>query len=147
MPSTLNVCDLCLKRLKGGVAGRGLALPPHPRHHTGMDTSTTPSISPALEPETMMALTLRYVEDHEVVADRYLRALLRHLMIDLYPRDAFRLVRDIVTESTNDIVDFEGEEAASRVDVALRRLIDHAEADEADEAFMAELTERAEWGL
>lgn len=110
----------------------------------GMDTSTTPRISPVLEPETMTALMLRYVEDREVVADQYLRALLRFLMVDLYPRDAFKLVRDIVTESANDIRELEGEGAASRIDVALRQLIDHAEADE---AFMAELTKRAEWGL
>lgn len=73
-------------------------------------------------------------------ANLYLRALLRFFMIDLYPRDAFKLVRDILTETTNNIRDFEGEEAASRIDVALRRLIDRAEDDE---AFMAELTE---WG-
>lgn len=108
-----------------------------------MDTSNTPPISPALEPETMMALTLRYVEDREGVADQYLRALLRFLMIDLYPHDAFKLVRNIVTEVTNDVRGFEGEEVGSRVDVALRQLIDRAEADE---AFMAELTKRAEWG-
>ena len=78
---------------------------------------------------------------HEEVADQYLRALLRFFMVDLYPRDAFELVRGFVTEATNDIRDFEGEEVASRIDAALRRLIDRAEADE---AFMAELTERAE---
>lgn len=89
----------------------------------------------------MMALTLRYVEDNEAVADQYLRALLRFFMINLYPRDAFRLARDIVTEVTNDIGTFEGEEAASRIDVALRQLISRAEDDE---AFMAELTKRAE---
>lgn len=108
-----------------------------------MDTSTTPHISPALEPETMTALMLRYVDDHEAVADQYLRALLRFFMVDLYPRDAFKLVRNIIIEVTNDIRDFEGEETASRIDAALRQLIDHAEADE---AFMAELTKRAEWG-
>lgn len=91
----------------------------------------------------MMALMLRYIEGYEAVADQYLRALLRSLMVDLYPRDAFKLARDIVTEVTNDIGIFEDEEVASRIDVALRRLIDHAEADE---AFMAELTKRAEWG-
>ena len=62
---------------------------------------------------------------------------------DLSAYDAFRLARDIVTESTNDVRDFEGEEVASRIDVALRRLIDRAEADE---AFVAEVTKRAEWG-
>lgn len=91
----------------------------------------------------MVALMLRYVEGREEVADRYLRALLRFFMVDLYPRDAFKLVHDFITESTNDIRDFEGEEEASRINTALRRLIDRAEADE---AFMAELTKRAEWG-
>lgn len=109
-----------------------------------MDTSTTPSISPVLEPETRIALALRYVEDHEAVADQYLHALLRFFMVDLYPRDALRLVRDIITECTNDIRNFEGEETADRVDVALRQLLDRAEADE---AFMAELAELAEWGI
>ena len=108
---------------------------------TGMDTTTTPHISPALEPETMMALTLRYVEDNEAAADQYLRAMLRLFMFDLYPDEGFQLVRDFVTESTNDIREFEGEEEASRIDVALRRLIDQAEADG---AFMAELTELAD---
>ena len=122
---------------------RRLVLLAGPCHHTGMDTSTTPHISPALEPETMMALTLRYVEDHEAVADQYLHALLRFFMVDLSPHDAFTLVRNFITESTNDIRDFEGEEVASRVDAALRQLIDNAEADE---AFMAELTKLAEWG-
>ena len=91
----------------------------------------------------MMALTLRYVEDREAIADQYLRALLRFFMVDLYPRDAFKLVHDFITESANDIRDFEGEEAASQIDTALRQLIDRAEADE---AFMAELRKRAEWG-
>lgn len=91
----------------------------------------------------MMALTLRYVGDHEAIADQYLRALLRFFMVDLYPRDAFKLVRDFITESTNDIGDFEGAEVASRIDAALRQLIDRAEADE---TFMAELAKRAEWG-
>lgn len=90
-----------------------------------------------------MALTLRYVEEREAVADQYLRALLRFFMVDLYPRDAFKLVRGFITESANDIRDLEGEETASRVDAALRQLIDRAEADK---AFMAELTKRAEWG-
>ena len=92
----------------------------------------------------MMALTLRYVEDNEEVADQYLRALLRFFMVDLYPRDAFKLVHTFTTESTNDIRDLEGEGAASRIDAALRQLIDRAEADE---AFMAELAKRAEWGI
>ena len=74
----------------------------------GMNTSDTPHISPKLEPETMMALTLRYVEDDEAVADQYLRAMLRLFMFDLYSHQAFQLMRDIVTESTNDIGNFEG---------------------------------------
>lgn len=108
-----------------------------------MDATTAPHISPALEPETMTALMLRYVEDHEVIANQYLRALLRFFMVDLYPRNAFKLVRSFITESTNDIRDLEGEEVASRIDAALRQLINRAEADE---AFMVELTKRAEWG-
>jgi hypothetical protein len=117
-----------------------LALPPHLRHTVGMDTSTAPHISPTLEPETMMALTLRYVEDNEEAADQYLRAMLRLFMFDLYPDEGFQLVRDFAAESTNDIRNFEGVEAASRIGVALRQLINHAEDDE---AFMAELTELA----
>ena len=89
----------------------------------------------------MMALTLRYVEDHEEVADQYLRSTLRFFMFDLYPHEAFELVRTFITETTNDIREFEGEEVASRIDVALRRLIDRVEADG---AFMAELAERAD---
>lgn len=91
----------------------------------------------------MMALMLRYVEGQEAVADQYLRALLRSFMVDLYPRDAFKLVRTFITEVTNDIGIFEEEGTASRIDVALRRMVDRAEADE---AFMVELTKRAEWG-
>lgn len=124
----------------GRLLRRRLALPPRPCHHGGMDTSTAPHISPALEPETMMALTLRYAEDREEVADQYLRAMLRLFMFDLYPDEGFQLVRDFTTESTNDIRNFEGAETASRINVALRRLIDRAEADG---AFMAELTELA----
>lgn len=92
----------------------------------------------------MMALMLRYVEGHEEVAYQYLRALVLRFTADLSAPDALRLARDIVTEATNDIRDFEGEEVASRIDVALRRLIDRVEADE---PFMAELTKRAEWGI
>ena len=103
-----------------------------------MDTSTAPHISSALEPETMMALTLRYVEDREEVADQYLRAMLRLFMFDLYPDEGFQLVRDFAVESTNDIREFESAETASRINVALRRLIDRAEADA---AFMVELDE------
>lgn len=97
-----------------------------------MDTSTTPRISPALEPETMMALMLRYVEGQEEVAYLYARALVRRFTSDLSVHDALRLARDIVTEVTNDIRTFEDEEVASRVDVALRRLIDRVEAELAD---------------
>ena len=53
--------------------------------------------------------------------------------------DAVRLARDIVTEATNDVRDFEGEEVADRINVALRRLLDRVEADQ---AFMTEL---ADW--
>lgn len=105
-----------------------------------MDISTLLYVSPTSVPETMTALMLRYVEEHEATADRYLRATLRSFMFDLYPHEAFELVRTFVTETASEIRDFEGEEAASRIDVALRRLIDRAEADE---AFMAELTELA----
>lgn len=97
-----------------------------------MDTSTTPCISPALEPETMMALMLRYVEDHEEAAYQYARALVRRFTADLSVHDALRLTRDIVTETTNDIGELEGEEEASRIDAALRRLIDRVEAELAD---------------
>lgn len=103
-----------------------------------MDTSTTPHISPALEPETMTTLMLRYVEGYEEVAYQYARALVRHLTADPSTHDALRLAHDIVTEIANDIRDFEGEEVASRTDAALRQLLDRAEADE---AFMAELTD------
>lgn len=97
-----------------------------------MDTSTTPYISPVLGPETMTALALRYVEGYEEVAYQYARALVRRLTADLSVHDALRLARDIVTEVTNDIRDLEGEEAASRIDVALRRMIDRVEAELAD---------------
>lgn len=80
----------------------------------------------------MMALMLRYVENHEDVAYQYAHALVSFFTIDLDIPEAVQLTRDIVTESTNDIRDFEGEEAASRIDVALRRLIDHVEAELAD---------------
>lgn len=98
----------------------------------GMDTSTTPRISPALEPETMMALMLRYVEDNEEVAYQYARALVRRLSADLSTHDALRLARDIVTESVNDIRAFEGEEVASRINAALRQLLRRVEAELAD---------------
>ena len=106
-----------------------------------MDTSTTPYISPVLEPETMTALMLRYAEGREEVAYQYVRALVRRFTADLSAHDALRLARDIIIEVTNDIRDFEGEGVASRIDVALRRLLDRVEADE---AFMAELTKLAE---
>lgn len=85
----------------------------------------------------MLALTLRYAEDNEEAADRYLRAALRFFMFDLYPHEAFELVRTFTTDTTDNIRDLEGEEVASRIGAALRRLIDRAEADE---TFMAELT-------
>ena len=86
----------------------------------------------------MTALMLRYVEGQEEVAYQYARALVRRLTADLSAYDALRLARDIVTEVTNDIVIFEDEDTADRVDAALRQTIDRVEADE---AFMAELTE------
>lgn len=97
-----------------------------------MDTSPTPYISPVLEPETMTALTLRYIEGQEEVAYLYAHALVRRFTADLSVHDALRLARDIVTETTNDIRIFEEEETASRIDVALRRLIDRVEAELAD---------------
>lgn len=75
---------------------------------------------------------LRYAEDHEEVAYQYAHALVTFFTIDLDVPEALQLTRDIVTESTNDIRNFEGEAAASRIDVALRRLIDHIEAELAD---------------
>lgn len=98
----------------------------------GMDTSTTPYISPVLEPETMTALILRYVEGYEEVAYQYARALVRRFTADLSVHDALRLARDIITEVTNDIGIFEDEEKASRIDVALRQLIDRVEAELTD---------------
>lgn len=80
----------------------------------------------------MTALTLRYVEGQEEVAYQYARALVRRLTADLSVHDALRLARDIVTESTNDIRDFEGEGVASRIDVALRQLINRVEAELTD---------------
>lgn len=116
----------------GSGSSHGLALPPHPCHHAGMDTSSTPYISPALNPETMTALMLRYIEGYEETAYQYARALVLHFTADLSAHDALRLARDIVTEITNDIVTFEGEEVASRVDVALQQLIDRVEAELTD---------------
>lgn len=110
----------------------GLALSPHLRHHGGMDTSTAPHISPVLEAETKAALMLRYVEDHQEVAYQYAHALVTFFTIDLDIPEALQLTRDIITESTNDIRNFEGEEVASRIDAALRRLIDRVEAQMVD---------------
>lgn len=123
MLSTLNACDLYLS---------GLALPPLLCHPVGMDTSPTPYISPCLDPETMAALMLRYVEGQEEVAYQYARALVRRFTADLSVHDALRLARDIVTEVTNDIGIFEEEGVASRLDVALRQLINRVEAELAD---------------
>lgn len=80
----------------------------------------------------MAALMLRYVDGYEEVAYQYARALARRLTADLSTHDALRLARDIVTEITNDIRDFEEEEVASRTDAALRRLIDRVEAELTD---------------
>lgn len=93
-----------------------------------MDTSPTPYISPVLKPETMTALMLRYVEGQEEVAYQYARALVRRFTADLSTRDALRLAHDIVTEVTDDVGTFESEEVASRVDAALRKLLDRVEA-------------------
>ena len=80
----------------------------------------------------MTALMLRYIEGQEEVAYQYARALVHRLTADLSTYDALRLARDIVTEVTNDIRDFEGEGTAGQVDVALRQLIDRVEAELAD---------------
>ena len=94
-----------------------------------MNTSTTPSISPALEPESMLALMLRYCEDREEVAYQYARTLVGAYAADPYIPDALQLTHDLVTEVTNDVRTFEEEETASRIDVALRRLIDRVKAE------------------
>lgn len=111
---------------------RGLAPPLRPCHTAGMDTSTTPHISPVLEAETKAALMLRYVEGRGDVAYQYAHSLVTFFTIDLDVPEALQLAHDIVTETTNDIRNFEGEEVASRIDVALRRLIDRVEAELAD---------------
>lgn len=80
----------------------------------------------------MMALVLRYVEGNEGAAYEYARALMRRFTADMSAHDALRLAHNIVTETTNDIREFEGEEAASRTDVALRRLLARVEAELAD---------------
>lgn len=65
-----------------------------------------------------MTLALRYVEDHKAAADQYPRAIPRSPMSAPYPRDAFKLVHSLITETTNDIRNFKGgEEAAARIDV------------------------------
>lgn len=99
-----------------------------------MDTSTTLRISPALEPETMMALMLRYVEDNEEAAYQYARTLVGAFAADPYTPDALQLTHDLVTESLSDIRDFGGEETASRINVALRRLLDRVKVELADRA-------------
>lgn len=75
---------------------------------------------------------LRYVEDREDVAYRYANSLVGFFTIDLDIPEALQLTHDIVTESVNDIRDFEGEEVASRIDVALRRPLRRVEAEMAD---------------
>lgn len=80
----------------------------------------------------MMALMLRYALNREEVAHQYANALLLHLSTDVDFEEAAQLARDIVTEVTNDIGIFEDEEVTSRIDVALRRLIDRVEAELAD---------------
>lgn len=80
----------------------------------------------------MTALMLRYIEGQEEVAYQYALALVRRLTADTSVHDALRLARDIVTEVTNDIGIFEEEGVASRIDVALRQLIDRVEAELTD---------------
>lgn len=80
----------------------------------------------------MMALMLRYVEGREEVAYKYARTLLGAFAADPYIEDALQLTHDLVTESVNDIRTFEGEEAANRINVALRRLINRVEAELGD---------------
>lgn len=80
----------------------------------------------------MTALMLRYIDGQEEVAYQYARALLFHLSTDVDPEEAAQLARDIITETTNDIRIFENEEVASRIDVALRRLIDRVEVELTD---------------
>lgn len=77
----------------------------------------------------MMALMLRYIDGCEETAYQYARALVRRLTADLSAHDALRLARDIVTEVTNDIVIFEGEGTAGRIDAALRLAINRVEAE------------------
>ena len=77
----------------------------------------------------MLTLMLRYVEDREEVAYQYARTLVGAYAADPYIPDALQLTHNLVTESVNDIRTFEGEEVASRINVALRRLIDRVEAE------------------
>ena len=86
----------------------------------------------------MMALMLRYALSHEEVAHQYAQALIYRLTADVTPCGAIQLARDIITETTNDIRDFEGEEVSDRLDVALRRLINRIEADEVFMAWLAD---------
>ena len=73
-----------------------------------------------------MALMLRYVEGREEVAHQYARTLLGAFAADPCIEDALQLTHDLVTESVNDIRELEGVEAANRINVALRRLINRA---------------------
>lgn len=139
--STLNVRDLHLRATEmhrghqislDGSCAQGLRRRPIHATIVDMDTSPTPYISPVLEPETMTALMLRYIEGQEELAYQYAHALLLRLSADVDPEEAARLARDIVAEVTNDIAIFENEEVASRIDVALRQLIDRVEAELAD---------------
>lgn len=77
----------------------------------------------------MMALMLRYVEDREEIAYQYARTLVGAFAADPYIPDALQLTHDLVTESVDDIRTFEGEEAASRINVALRQLLNRVEAE------------------
>ena len=80
----------------------------------------------------MMALMLRYVEDNEEAAYQYARMLLGAFTADPYIENALQLTHDLVTESVSDIRDFEGEEVATRINAALRRVINRAQAELAD---------------
>nr|DAD98092.1 MAG TPA: hypothetical protein [Siphoviridae sp. ctQ091] len=75
---------------------------------------------------------LCYIEDHEEIAYQYAHVLVTFFTIDLDVPEALQLTRDIATESTNDIRNFGGAKAASRIDAALRRLIDRVDAKLAD---------------
>lgn len=77
----------------------------------------------------MMALMLRYVEDREEVAYQYARTLVGAFAADPYIPDALQLTHDLITESVDDIRNFEGEEAASRINVALRQLLNRVKAE------------------